>query len=415
MRNILEKRFFICLKISQLCLLSLALVSCGPDKKNLKRDLDRQENHLALILSAGSCEPGENAWTAQERQLQRLFSQLDPVDLSNNDHWTPANEINVDAEVLIEKSESLMARTKSVSPLLIPQILRGQSGVFVLNEDQKAKLARLKLDFEIFLAEKSRFLARECELEKLAERNVSLRFFLQWRKEFCPGGNCADDFKGREGLVRYERLCKQLYKPVQCAVFMQMGRQNQIPGGLDNKIFQTWNQKIQQQFFTLKNKNLYLQCLKVAGKNRIEVPVFISDMVRERWPGKFQEYLSQASAYWKNEEIQVIFREALIGEQNPVMLKLSDKVLSYVPQLGGNELYLSRFLSHDERLVKILAHELGHVIGLPDCYVEGVSLEDNRFFYFELDRKNKNLMCSIDFGSKISESAFIQIKTNYCQ
>ena len=66
-------------------------------------------------------------------------------------------------------------------------------------------------------------------------------------------------------------------------------------------------------------------------------------------------------------------------------------------------------------MAKVLAHEFGHNLGLPDCQIEGLSADENVFFYFELDRKNKNLMCSIDFGEMIPSRIKNDFKNTYCQ
>ena len=66
-------------------------------------------------------------------------------------------------------------------------------------------------------------------------------------------------------------------------------------------------------------------------------------------------------------------------------------------------------------LSKTLAHEVGHVLGFNDCYIEYFDRDSDSIIYYELGREDSNLMCSINFGTKIPDSYFAELKKNVCQ
>ena len=102
--------------------------------------------------------------------------------------------------------------------------------------------------------------------------------------------------------------------------------------------------------------------------------------------------------------------------------------LSFYPHPRGlrivNQPYGPSFVKHsdfstinlDKRLdplgrQKVLAHELGHVFGFEDCYVEFYN-DDKEIIYYEIDESN--LMCSVDYGSRVKESYIKNLITKYC-
>lgn len=68
--------------------------------------------------------------------------------------------------------------------------------------------------------------------------------------------------------------------------------------------------------------------------------------------------------------------------------------------------------NHDSEL--ILAHELGHILGFPDCYYEAWSEERQAFIYIELDPNGSNLMCTLRPEAHIPQDYFDQLKQAYC-
>ena len=62
----------------------------------------------------------------------------------------------------------------------------------------------------------------------------------------------------------------------------------------------------------------------------------------------------------------------------------------------------------------VVAHELGHSLGFPDCYFESWDQARKSFVYFELKSHQGNLMCSVDRASKIPDDYFVQLKNQYC-
>ena len=66
----------------------------------------------------------------------------------------------------------------------------------------------------------------------------------------------------------------------------------------------------------------------------------------------------------------------------------------HVDELGGQVITMDRNLPRWlEQVERTLAHEFGHILGFPDCYVEFWSESEEAFIYYTLDPENR--MCSL--------------------
>jgi hypothetical protein len=63
---------------------------------------------------------------------------------------------------------------------------------------------------------------------------------------------------------------------------------------------------------------------------------------------------------------------------------------------------------------KVLAHELGLVLGFPDCYVEFFDNSKKELVYYEIAEKNMNIMCSMKEGVKVPSDYFLQLEQSSC-
>ena len=114
----------------------------------------------------------------------------------------------------------------------------------------------------------------------------------------------------------------------------------------------------------------------------------------------------------ENMKIRLIVTDQALAEVNIVWKKDS---VSHVDMSTLNEVVLSEMLmgAPTQKIVATLAHEFGHILGLPDCYIEYFSNTEKKMFYFELDPTN--LMCRASPENRFSEGNFAAIFKHHCQ
>lgn len=87
--------------------------------------------------------------------------------------------------------------------------------------------------------------------------------------------------------------------------------------------------------------------------------------------------------------------EAVLGT---VLTSWEVGALPHVNGIGGNEIVMDSNIARWLELSKVvMAHEFGHVIGFPDCYVEFWDQTQQAFVYYTLDPQNR--MCALSGGS----------------
>lgn len=94
-----------------------------------------------------------------------------------------------------------------------------------------------------------------------------------------------------------------------------------------------------------------------------------------------------------------------------VSIGFRDNVIPYVVNNGELRITMSSNLN-DEMFVRLLGHEFGHIMGLPDCYVEMYDSHREELTYYELDTRNH--MCSVSDFTRFPESSLIQIRDKLC-
>ncbi len=100
---------------------------------------------------------------------------------------------------------------------------------------------------------------------------------------------------------------------------------------------------------------------------------------------------------------------------NALKINVQANVLSHVRDDRPNELVISSSVLQNRIILKMtIAHELGHVIGFPDCYIEYLNQAvEEELVYYEVD--SSNLMCSMQPGNHIPSQYFDKIIAERCQ
>ena len=125
-----------------------------------------------------------------------------------------------------------------------------------------------------------------------------------------------------------------------------------------------------------------------------------------------QEALSDiAKNEWSNSNfsMKMSFVASTNGSSTPHIVLGTG--LSHVSTGSPNEMAIDvKLLEQSANLRKVLAHELGHLLGFPDCYVEFFQTDQKQTVYYELNQEN--IMCSIT--GHVPEAYFSQVIDSRC-
>jgi hypothetical protein len=122
--------------------------------------------------------------------------------------------------------------------------------------------------------------------------------------------------------------------------------------------------------------------------------------------------------YWNDNdrlEIKLDFKNA--AGPNTFSIDLHDGNGSFVNSKRPNVINLSKpyfdsYRGNYAKVVTVIAHEFGHVLDFPDCYVEFYDESTKEKVYYEVEPGN--LMCSLGPRAKIPEQYFEELISEKC-
>ncbi|MBT3234510.1 MAG: hypothetical protein HN353_01015 [Bdellovibrionales bacterium] len=161
------------------------------------------------------------------------------------------------------------------------------------------------------------------------------------------------------------------------------------------------------------NRTEQLNCRKTSDdKVEIDVPFYLPNIGLQ---GKLQQAVKR---YYSSSKLGVSLKIVLHpSPQGAVTIKEHSGVISHINHQpnGAMEIALSRNLD-GEAIISTLGHELGHILGFKDCYLEFLSQGEQQseevLVYYSLDKKN--LMCSIGKWSLIPDEYLTKLVESRC-
>ena len=121
-----------------------------------------------------------------------------------------------------------------------------------------------------------------------------------------------------------------------------------------------------------------------------------------------EDFVRTIETYWKTPGLAVYldFQDV----ENIPNLILKENSVAHVNKLGGNDIIMNSTINMNAKGTQAtLNHEFGHVLGLPDCYIEFFDEEQDAFVNYQLFKSD--MMCSA--SGKLTPRIIEELKRVY--
>lgn len=178
---------------------------------------------------------------------------------------------------------------------------------------------------------------------------------------------------------------------------------------VENKVADFYNeyllnsQQMYDSFFELKNprrdvlwnsSNPLLAVLPFLKPESFEVQKWLTDNIEDEWK-------------WNDWQLKLDFTEE---DNNSTFIVFTPGATPNVNGLGGNRITMdANAPMQDYGSRWTIRHEYGHVLGLPDCYIEFYDTDREIIINYQIDLSN--LMCSRK--GKLQEKHYLELKKHY--
>ena len=211
------------------------------------------------------------------------------------------------------------------------------------------------------------------------------------------------------------KLCESFHSKSRCLSEWHIYKRNRQEDIFVNAYQKRFDTDKYQTLFKLRATAPKFSCQKLGKKQVLEIKIAHNDFLKNYFPSREVAELKAVARYWTSEnfELSFVLVDPEKGDERTLVLKQVERGLSHVNSETPFSIYLQAFYPQDQR-VKLLAHEIGHTLGFPDCYVEFYNRQSGELTYYELQRTEGNLMCSLEYGRQIPKAYLVQLIERSC-
>lgn len=385
-------------------LASFLLVGCGAKKTNQSVAQDFYKKEISFLVIEKECQNSVTQLSPLTTRINEFYSSMlreRPLAFFNlpiriYDHQEPL----VISPQGLEK-EFLQIEERAKSPTEMQSILAG--------------------DLYHLYQNANRFESLKCSLPQLKKnRGADLRPYFSLN-EFClkklGTSLCADEVEVQndtEQRFLYEKtmsLCRSFKSDVSCQADWILSKKNDET----HKVVKLYQERFQleryETLFKLRTNHLRFSCVK-EERTIMTIKVFQGDWELET----LKNMLSYVSKQWGNEFFKLEFEVVLVRslpEEIVVEIVPTKSFNSFVVDDNPRIVHLSDKLDFATKQ-KVLAHEFGHVLGFPDCYIEFFDEKEKELVYYEQGKDDTNIMCSLKNGVHASDQYINQLRERSC-
>lgn len=204
-------------------------------------------------------------------------------------------------------------------------------------------------------------------------------------------------------------MCQKLEGEYYCTKEIAIYKSKNQLEDLKKKYLARFETDIVNQMFQLAKNHTKFRCNK--NENKVVLNLDLSIEKSNAYVGAVAK--DSIEKYWKNANVEIKVEIKNTTDEKTINLINIKNSLSHVQSAEPKNVYINEELS-DNNLSQTLAHEFGHILGFPDCYIEFFNSKKNELIYYELSGKNNNIMCGIKSTSKVLDSYLEELAQKSC-
>lgn len=184
-----------------------------------------------------------------------------------------------------------------------------------------------------------------------------------------------------------------------------------------NILEQTYQAQYLSHYYSIRNANRDFVCQEIEGIKKLTVKIYLDDLATTDKLKIIRDLNTLVKRKWsRSHKYEISFK--LVNSESiddkTLRINIRPGIISHVVSNNPWMIHLGRdsFENNARRPVE-LAHELGHVFGFPDCYVNFYQRHLDQTTYYILDENN--LMCNSSQLASIPDSYFEELFDKRCQ
>ncbi|MCO4794110.1 MAG: hypothetical protein KC493_10375 [Bacteriovoracaceae bacterium] len=414
------------------------LISCGPVGK---RDGNKVPNEsISFVKNAILCDQAQKgvknatdhliamesltSKVTRDYFVQRGVMYYSPGKFTyENMQMTPEKPLILSDEFFESEYKYIKENIKSYFPEMTSVALTTSSDLTPLNlEDEEFSNLKARLNMAAQLA--VRYRNYSCQLDQLTNKKKNdIRPYFNLIDKECgdhQNENCLEHKlnnwkRSSEGHVKNDlvSVCKKIHSEAICLSMLSFSEMKKTMFDFYRKLKEGFQRKIFDPLFLLESKSPYISCTEIDNKKVLTIDLIVKPMDTVRFAGGLYSALAYVETAWSTDNIKLRVKHKNTGDQGP-RVSFKEGVTSHVDSDTKSLITLNPKLQ-GLSLTKTLAHEIGHVIGFKDCYVEFFDPNERKLVYYELDRQKGNIMCSLERGYKAPDDYIKQLADHYCR